>query len=119
MVRGILVLCLLGATFNHVKDLWLGSWLPYGDSPLWRNVFWTSLTFLDPLAVLLLLTRPRMGYVLTLVIMLVDVPVNTAALDKLSSKEQVHVLQAQTLFLGFVLGVAPLFLKGNIVKARE
>lgn len=94
VVRAVLVLCLLGATFNHARDLWQGGWLPYHSSPLWRNAFWTSLTFLDPLAVLLLLTRPRLGYVLTLFIMLLDVPVNTAALSDASSREQVHVLQA-------------------------
>ena len=69
-------LCLSGATFNHLHDLYVGGWLPYVGAPPGVNAYWTGLTFLDPLAVALLVVRPRSGLILTLDIMMCDVAVN-------------------------------------------
>jgi hypothetical protein len=64
------------ATLCHVFDIVRGGWLPYTQYALGLNVFWTSLTFLDPLAIALLLHRRRKGLCLALLIITVDVAVN-------------------------------------------
>jgi hypothetical protein len=43
------------------------------NAPFINMLFWDSLTFLDPLAALLLFIRPKIGLVLTLIIILTDV----------------------------------------------
>jgi hypothetical protein len=52
------------ATMCHVFDLVEGGWLPYRTYTFGLNAFWTSLTFLDPLAIVLLVKRRRAGLVL-------------------------------------------------------
>ena len=64
------------ATICHFFDIVRGGWLPYTKYALGLNVFWTSLTFLDPLAIALLLYRRRGGLGLALLIITVDVAVN-------------------------------------------
>jgi hypothetical protein len=64
------------ATGCHLLDLARGGWMPYTTYALGLNVFWTSLTFLDPLAIVLLLYRRRAGLCLALLIITVDVVVN-------------------------------------------
>jgi len=70
--------CLLGATINHaVLLLQHGFFWDYGGVPLATQVFWTSLTFVDPAAIVLLFLRPAAGVWLTLAIISSDVAHNT------------------------------------------
>jgi hypothetical protein len=64
------------ATACHVFDIVRGGWLPYREHSVGLNIFWTSLTALDPLAIVLLLYRRRLGVALALAIITVDVAVN-------------------------------------------
>ena len=64
------------ATICHLLDIGRGGWLPYTKYAFGLNVFWTSLTILDPLAIALLLYRRRVGLCLALLIITVDVAVN-------------------------------------------
>lgn len=64
------------ATICHLFDIARGGWLPYAKYAPGLNVFWTSLTFLDPLAIVLLLKRRRAGLCLALLIITADVAVN-------------------------------------------
>ena len=64
------------ATVCHVLDIAYGGWLPYKRHAFGLNVFWTALTFFDPLAVALLLYRRRAGVCLALFIISIDVLVN-------------------------------------------
>jgi hypothetical protein len=64
------------ATICHVFDIVWGGWLPYTKYTFGLNAFWTSLTLLDPLAIVLLVKRRRVGLVLALLIISVDVAVN-------------------------------------------
>ncbi|WP_291426253.1 hypothetical protein [Deinococcus sp.] len=117
VLRLVYVLALAGATFNHSRELWQGGWLPYDYAPLWTNIFWTALTFLDPLAIWLLLRQKSAkagpaGVWLTLGIMLLDVAVNlNFGLQHGHSLSSSLALLAQGIFLGFVLGSAPLLLR--------
>lgn len=80
-LRTLFACCLLVATANHINaDLSHGLLWDYGygaDALLGSRMFWGALTFLDPLAAILLFIRPRAGIVLTAAIILVDVAHNT------------------------------------------
>ena len=103
-VVGIWVACFLIGTGTHSLTLLNHSWLPYDMVPLPVNVFWTLLTFADPLAALLLLVRRNAGIVLGLCIMILDVAINTWIAARYGFSGLSFPLQAQTLFFGFALG---------------
>jgi len=46
------------------------------NAPVLTKIFWDSLTFLDPLAAVLLILRPKTGLILTLIIITLDVAHN-------------------------------------------
>ncbi len=70
------IISFLIATSTHTRDLILGGFLPYKHHPLWANIYWTALTFLDPLAVILLLTRFKQGLRLYALVIVSDVVIN-------------------------------------------
>lgn len=96
------------AAGNHVIDIARGGLFPYArwyGAPESLNVFWTSLTLLDPLAVLVLLYHVRAGYLVGLGIMFADVPVNVHASIhywKLPLYQNTSLIM-QTAFLMFLL----------------
>jgi len=106
--RAVLVLfslCLIGGGTTHVNDIIRGGIFPYHGVPFTINAFWTSLALLDSTAVFLLWKRRNLGILLTTAIMLADVAVNSYASYGLGIAFQSFApLQAQTLFLGFVIG---------------
>jgi hypothetical protein len=63
-------------TASHLVDIARGGWLPYRKYSLGLNIFWTTLTFLDPLAIMLLTYRRRAGLCLAVLIITLDVAVN-------------------------------------------
>ncbi len=107
-MRLIYAVCLAGATFNHARIIAAHGWgWDYGGVSRFSALYWTSLTFLDPLAVVLLFARPRWGLALTVAIMLTDVAHNGGLTllygggwrDWLADEN----LVLQSLFLVFVL----------------
>lgn len=82
MIHAIFILALSIATINHVTDLVVGGMFPYSQgsgAPALINIYWTSLTLLDPLAICILASNVRAGYVVAILIMLTDVPINLYA----------------------------------------
>lgn len=73
----------------------------YGGVPLFVSTFWTALTFIDALAVILLFARPRYGLVTTVAIIVSDVAVNTWV--GMVYGIDVAAFSAQMVFLLFVL----------------
>jgi hypothetical protein len=68
IIHAIYAVCLASATVTHVLfdvryGILLSSLEPLGY-PLFVRLYWASLTFLDPLAALLLFFRPRAGLIL-------------------------------------------------------
>lgn len=101
----MLSLCLAAGGSTHVIDITRGGFLPYHGVPLPLNMFWTSLAALDFIAVFLLWKSRNAGVLLTTAIMCADVAVNSYASYGLGIVFQSFApLQAQSLFLGFVLG---------------
>jgi hypothetical protein len=105
-------LCLAGATVNHARIIIAhGLFWDYGGVSRLSAAYWTALTFLDPLAAVLLLVRPRAGLVVTLAIMVTDVAHNggltLAHGGGLAAWLGNPNLLAQTVFLVFVVVTAP------------
>lgn len=91
-----------GAAWNHARIVFEhGLGWDYGGIHPFVAAFWTSLTFLDALAVLLLLARPRAGVALTAVIIVADVLVNSWV--GLRYGFDTASFAAQSMFLVFVL----------------
>ena len=68
------VACLLGATVNHGRIVAAhGILWDYGGVPTVSAAFWTSLTVLDPLAIILLVMHPNAGVIATVAIIVSDV----------------------------------------------
>ena len=92
----------------HVYVILIGWQLPQHP---FVTAYWTSLTVLDPLAVVLLVFAPRKGLLLALAIMLTDVAINSGVtymdLPPASPYAVGYPVQLQTAFLGFVLGSIP------------
>jgi hypothetical protein len=64
-------------TRNHIVDILADGWLGYDYVSLFINLYWTLLTFFDPLAILLLLSFPFAGIILSVLIMASDIAINT------------------------------------------
>jgi len=96
-------------TVTHLNSILHGWRLPH--HPL-LNTFWASLVLLDPLIIILLVCAPRLGLPLAVFIMLADVGINSAAsylyLNAGGQYAVNYFVQLQSIFLGFLLGSAPL-----------
>jgi hypothetical protein len=110
-LRGLYMVCMAGAAFNHACIVAEhGLFWDYGGIHPFYAVFWTSLTFVDTLAVLLLLVRPRAGLALTAAVIVVDVLVNATA--GLRYGFDWAAFGAQCLFLVIVLATVGLAWRG-------
>jgi hypothetical protein len=91
-----------GAAWNHARILFEhGLGWDYGGIHPFYATFWTSLTFFDSLAVLLLLARPRAGLLLTALIIVGDVVINACV--GLTYGIDLAAFAAQFVFMVFVL----------------
>lgn len=99
---------------THVRGVLAGGWRPVPGAPAAFNIYWTSLTVLDVLAIGLLAWRPRAGVGLALAVMLSDVAVNSyAASTFLKGAFWLPALALQAGFLAFVLVTAPWLLRSG------
>jgi len=102
----------LGATYNHVMDLILHGLFPYqrlNDSVSFLlNVYWTLLTIVDPLAIILLWISIDLGLVAYGLVIISDVIINYTFM--ISTYGLASVLNfgqiSQMLFLIFYLSTA-------------
>lgn len=102
LLRLVYAICLAGASLNHANIIAAhGLGWDYGGLPVFVCVFWTALTFLDALAVILLMTKPKLGLGLTIAIMVCDVVVNAWVGTQYGFDLASFV--AQALFLIFVI----------------
>lgn len=113
--RTLYALCLVGATCTHValhlqQGILLAGLEPYGFSKA-TLLFWSSLTLLDPLAVLLLFLRPRVGLSLAAAIIIVDVAHNSWILYRFNQTAG-FTYWSQVSFLVFLLATLPFAWRG-------
>jgi hypothetical protein len=90
-------------TINHVIDIHRDGLLGYDYVPLVINIYWTTLTLLDPLAIILLLFFPLPGMILSVLIMITDLAVNISV--TLYYYFQTNALSDGRLFLQVIFGL--------------
>lgn len=122
----VYVASFLGATYNHAMDLFLHGLFPYqrlnsAVSPF-LNAYWTLLTFLDPLAILLLCFSIDLGLVAYGLVILSDVLINYTFM--ISTKGLFSVINfgqvSQLLFLIFYLStVRCMHVKSQAIQERQ
>lgn len=104
-VKAIWTIGFLIGTTTHSLDLINYGWLPYEFRPLPWNIYWTSLTFLDPMAAALIWLWQRSAIVLGVAIMASNIAVNSYTL-LLGYDEFLVPLMLQVLFAMFVFWIA-------------
>ena len=122
----IYVLSFSGATYNHVSDLVRGGFLPYqnfdANVPGWLNVYWTLLTFFDPIAIVVLIANVGFGAWLFLAIIVSDVIINVSYLTMNYGLERClnFFTICQALFMVFAgVTIAPILLEVKRIKSKE
>jgi hypothetical protein len=125
IIRAIYCVCLLGATVNHARAVHAYGWLP-ATLPLVTALYWAALTFLDPIAVVLLFLRPRIGIAATGAIIISDVlhnlwfrgrhPIAGSLFRDVTSDP---FMMSQIAFLLFVAATAPVAWKACSLPAPE
>lgn len=111
-IRVVYALCLIVATVNHIRVVQAWGWVP-SHLPIATALYWSSLTFFDPVAAALLFVRPRVGILLTIAIIVSDVahnlwftathPMGASFLREVTSS---FALMCQIAFLLFVAATA-------------
>ena len=102
LIRSIYAICLTCATYNHARIVAAhGLDWNYGGLPAFICVFWTALTFIDALAVILLMSKPILGLALTAVIIVCDVVINFWV--GVTYGFEIASFLAQAVFLVFVM----------------
>jgi hypothetical protein len=79
-IKIILAIYIIGfgiGTTTHSISLFEGGFLPYTNVPLWKNIYWTSLTFLDLFAIFLVLKSLTPALLVSNLIIISDVIINT------------------------------------------
>ena len=103
--RIVYVLCLAAGTYSHASILIRQGWRwDYGGKPISTILFWSALTFLDPLVAILLFVKPRIGITSLVLLMLSDVLHNTWFIHVYGGI--VWIVADQWLFLMFVFATA-------------
>jgi hypothetical protein len=83
-IKLLLVIYIVGfaiGTTNHTIGLIKGGFFPYTYVPLWKNIYWTALTFLDFLALFLIFKSLKPALLISNLIIISDVLINTKGLQ--------------------------------------
>ena len=83
-IKLVLVIYILGfaiGTTNHAIGLIKGGFLPYTYVPLWKNIYWTALTFLDFLAIFFIFKSLLPALWISNLIIISDILINTKGLQ--------------------------------------
>ena len=112
----------LGATYNHLSDLARLGWLGYSAAwgvPFEMNLYWTSLTAIDPISIMLLVLSVKAGIIAYLTVMVSDVAVNWIAYAYYWDQplSQSYGVLMQTGFLLFLVITAPILWR-HILRLR-
>lgn len=111
LIFGVYSIGFLAGTNTHLTGLLQNGFFAQ-SAPLPFNIYWDSLTLFDPLAVLLLWTKPKAGVALAVLIMFTDVLINAYTYSAGYFGPPVpgmipHWLFMQSLFATFVFATAP------------
>jgi hypothetical protein len=79
-IKLLLVIYIVGfaiGTTNHTIGLIKGGFLPYTYVPLWKNIYWTALTFFDLFAIFIIFKSMKPALWISNLIIISDVIINT------------------------------------------
>jgi hypothetical protein len=79
-IKLLLVIYIIGfavGTTNHTIGLINGGLFPYVNVPLWKNIYWTALTFFDLFAIFLIFKSIIPALWISNLIIISDVIINT------------------------------------------
>jgi hypothetical protein len=112
IARWVYTIGFLAGTYTHARGILANGFLAT-PVPLAIGLYWDTLTLLDPLTVLLLWWRPKLGLGLAVAIMMSDISVNTKVyLAGYFGAPTAHMIPLslfeQSLFGLFVFLTAPL-----------
>ncbi|MFW6029704.1 MAG: hypothetical protein ACOCRO_05560 [Halanaerobiales bacterium] len=117
----IYIISFLIGTSTHIIDIINFGFLGYETNEI-INIYWTSLVFLDPIAILLLITLPFLGLIISTFIMITDVGINLSIsiyyLIKYDNKisYKIYLQVVFLIFLLFTIGYCWEKIKENIEK---
>jgi len=117
IIIGFYVICFMIASINHIVPFITGRLFVYQKSndkvPIWLNMYWTSLSVFDPLAIIILSIDIRKGLFSYLVIIISDVIINYwFVISHYSFLDLINLFQLSQLgFLIFLLTTFPYVLK--------
>ncbi len=100
-------------TTTHTIELIQGGFLPYNHVPLWKNIYWTSLTFLDFLAIILILKSIVPALIISNLIIISDVIINISGIEisQLGEYSDNYKLIMQIAFCLYVLITTPIIFR--------
>ncbi len=108
-IRLILVVYIIGfgiGTTTHIIDIINWGILPNDTAPDWKNIYWSSLTILDFIAIILILKSIAPALILANSIMISDVLINTNVLTYFNN----YKIVLQIIFGFFVLITTPVII---------
>jgi len=108
-IRLLLIIYIIGfatGTTTHTMELIKGGFLPYTFVPLWKNIYWTSLTFLDLFAIFLILKSIIPALWISNLIIISDIIVNTNGFQFFNG----YRLYFQTSFGLYILITTPIII---------
>ena len=104
----------VGATI-HLISLIKGGFLPYKCVPLWKNIYWTSLTFLDFITIIMFLKTIKPALLISNLIIISDVIINCSGYDFSNySILSDYRIVSQIIFGLYILITTPIILRQNI-----
>jgi len=115
----VYIIAFFGATYNHIADIVKGGLFPYTNwwnVPMSMNIYWTVLTILDPIAIIILSINIYIGYWLYLLIMISDVCINIFA-ELVYWKQPIKQSSGLIMQIGFLLFLSLTGLK--IIKSSK
>lgn len=104
LIKSLLTIYIIGfliGTITHTIELINGGFLPYTFVPLWKNIYWTSLTFFDFAAILLILISIKPALILSILIIVSDVLINSSNINL----QQFSIIVNYRLIFQFTFGL--------------
>jgi hypothetical protein len=123
LIKKLFLIYLIGfsvGTTTHIIDLINHGWILNESVPLWKNMYWVSLTFFDFFAILLILSNIKAALIISNLIIISDVIINTDCFTANWLDLHYKVI-LQLIFCLYIVITTPIILKvqrNTIVKAN-
>ncbi len=123
IIKKLLWIYILGfgiGTITHIIDLINHGTILNESVPLWKNYYWVSLTFFDLLAIVLILRSIEFALVISNLIIISDVLINTNGftLNPFDFSDGYKII-LQLIFCIYIVITTPVILKPSTKAARK